>query len=502
MIASLRAVVVLAFVVAGSASTASAATVLIASGDGFGEGFNDPTVVAPVGGNAGTTLGQQRLIAMQFAADIWGAALTSAVPITVNVTFDPLTCSASSAVLGSAGTNTVHADFPGAIEPSTWYVQALANKLAGVDLVPSTADIRARFNSVLGNGCPLPVSWYYGLDASPGGGEIDFVSVALHEIGHGLGFAATTSLSTGEKFLGLDDAYTRRLEDHDLGAYYVDLTDDERVAASTSVSSLHAVGPQVIATSGSLVSGVDANGHVEMYAPDPQQPGSSVSHFSNALSPNDLMEPSYTGPNHSVTLSRALLGDEGWDAPVPTPVATPACLATPAVCRTPAIGNKAQLSIKDTSPDDTKDSLAWKWLKGAATSRAEFGNPTTFTDYRLCVYDGASALVHESSIPAGGLCGSVPCWKSKSSGFQYKNKSRTPEGIEKLQLKQGLNPGQAKVLLAGKGALLGPPAMPLVQPVTVQLKSGNGKCWGAVYSAPATKNLAGPPGQFKDRSDP
>ena len=40
-----------------------------------GEGFNDPTPAAPVGGNTGTTLGQQRLIAFQHAADIWGAEL-------------------------------------------------------------------------------------------------------------------------------------------------------------------------------------------------------------------------------------------------------------------------------------------------------------------------------------------------------------------------------------------------------------------------------------------
>jgi hypothetical protein len=302
--------------------------------------------------------------------------------------------------------------------------------------------------------------------------------------------------------MGRDDAYIRRLQDDDVGAYYVDLTDNERVAASMKTGGLRAIGPQVIASSGGLVSGVDANGHVEMYAPATQQPGSSVSHFSNALSPNDLMEPSYTGPNHSTVLARALLGDEGWDAPVPTPVATPACLATPAVCRTPAVGGKAQLAIKDVSPDDSKDSLSWKWLKGAATARAEFGNPMTITDYRLCIYDGALNLVDEAAIPAGGLCGSAACWKSKSSGFQYKNKSRTPDGVEKLLLKQGLNPGQAKVQLTAKGALLGPPSLPALQPLTVQLKSGNGKCWGAVYSAPATKNAGGPPGQFKDRSDP
>lgn len=42
-----------ALVIAGNAF---AATVVIQNNDGAGEGFNDPTVVAPVGGNPGTTL--------------------------------------------------------------------------------------------------------------------------------------------------------------------------------------------------------------------------------------------------------------------------------------------------------------------------------------------------------------------------------------------------------------------------------------------------------------
>ncbi len=40
-----------------------AATIVINNVNGAGVGFNDPTAVAPVGGNTGTTLGQQRLIA-------------------------------------------------------------------------------------------------------------------------------------------------------------------------------------------------------------------------------------------------------------------------------------------------------------------------------------------------------------------------------------------------------------------------------------------------------
>src|SRR4029453_18324894 len=72
------------------ANVHAAAKVTIVNNDGPGEGFNDPTPVVPVGGNPGTTLGQQRLIAFQYAADLWGATLDSNVEIDVRAAFDPL----------------------------------------------------------------------------------------------------------------------------------------------------------------------------------------------------------------------------------------------------------------------------------------------------------------------------------------------------------------------------------------------------------------------------
>ena len=95
-------------------SAMAAATIVIVNTNGPGEGFNDPTPAAPVGGNTGTTLGAQRLIAFQHAADLWAATLTSAVPVRVAASFEPLTCNASSAVLGAAGTTEIFAEFANA----------------------------------------------------------------------------------------------------------------------------------------------------------------------------------------------------------------------------------------------------------------------------------------------------------------------------------------------------------------------------------------------------
>jgi hypothetical protein len=309
------------------AYSARAAIITVVNLDSAGEGFNDPSAPDPasaVGGNTGATLGAQRLIAFQHAANIWANLLSSPVEIRVDANFDSLFCDATSAVLGATGPTTAHRDFVGAPQPITWYPQALANSLAATDLDPGNSDIASRFNSSIGTTCAFPMGWYYGLDGSPAAGTIDFVTVVLHELGHGLGFLTFVDLATGVRPSGLNDTYMLNLENHTTGKGYQQMTNAERVNASVNTGNLHWVGQNVDASSGILISGVHPTGHVEMYAPNPQEPGSSVSHFSDALAPDQLMEPFYTGPNHDVGLALQALGDMGWSlatAPLILPLA-------------------------------------------------------------------------------------------------------------------------------------------------------------------------------------
>lgn len=289
------------------------ARIVVVNDDGAGEGFNDPAPFTPSGGNPATTVGEARLIAFQFAANLWGSCLTSAVEIKIKARMDTLPGDANGAVLGQAGTATIHQNFPSAPIANTYYPQALANSLAGIDLDPVNADINATFNSdvdgpvVLGN-----TDWYYGLDSNPGG-DIDFVSVVLHELGHGLGFQIFANTATGAKFNGRDDTFLRNLECHGQApSSYAASSDAQRVACNISDPNLHWVGPQVLsAANGHLTAGFPG-GHVQMNAPGTLQPGSSVSHFSTAAFPNQLMEPAYTGANHSVDLALPLMKDIGW----------------------------------------------------------------------------------------------------------------------------------------------------------------------------------------------
>jgi hypothetical protein len=291
---------------------AGAATITIVNNDDPGEGFNDATVVSPVGGNSATTLGAQRLAAFTYAATLWGAQITSPVTIKVDATMDVLTCSASSATLGSAGARTVHYNFPNAPYADTYYPQALANKIAGADLT-ATNDIQAYFNSTIGTTCAFPKTWYYGLDGNPGASELDFVTVVMHELGHGLGVQTYVTLSSGARFNGRDDVYMRFLEDHSLGLSWLNMSDAQRATSAVDTSDLHWTGSAVVAAGSILSAGRHAGGHVQMYAPAALAVGSSVSHWDTALSPNEMMEPSYTTALHDPSLARDLLGDIGWD---------------------------------------------------------------------------------------------------------------------------------------------------------------------------------------------
>ena len=307
--------------------TAQATAINIINIDGPGSGLNDPEPAIPIGGNSGTTLGEQRLIVMQYAADILAQVIDSSVSIEVDGSFVDKDCP----ILGSAGPTTFYAAgaLPTAVREN-WHPIALYNAYNGSDVDTNLSDISMSFQS---DAACATSNFYLGLDNSPAGGQFDLLGIVLHEILHGLGFLSLVNSSTGEVLQNRNDIFMTFLEDHTSGLTWGNMTDSQRANSATDGPNLHWVGPQVRAQSGILNQG-RLGDHVQHYAPSVVNSGSSVSHFNNTVSPNELMEPFYTSDGApDISLAKHLLEDIGWqtfpngDTPVVSPFKTSSALA-------------------------------------------------------------------------------------------------------------------------------------------------------------------------------
>ncbi|MGB0172180.1 MAG: IPT/TIG domain-containing protein, partial [Flavobacteriales bacterium] len=257
--------------------------------------------------------------AFQYAVDIWSGLLTSNVTIAIDAVWEDL----PGLTLGSAGATTAYI-LDGSTLPLDGgiYPVALANSLLGYDINEATAEISASFDS----GSP----WYFGTDGAPPPDQIDFVSVVLHEIGHGLGFAGSATY-VGDGTGGYLNGATLFAFDH-----YVELGTGEPLEILVSDGAAF----EAALTSDDLFwNGANAlsagDGTVKMYAPAAYEPGSSYSHFDedtySAGHPASLMTPQI-GSGEAIhdpgALGLGLLNDIGWTAGYP---ATEGCM-DPASC--------------------------------------------------------------------------------------------------------------------------------------------------------------------------
>lgn len=243
--------------------------------------------------------------ALEFACDIWSFYLNSEITIWVEATWGTLPPGA----LAGAGPVTIHSNFPGAPMSNRFYPVALANSLAVQDLSPGQADISITFAD--------DVNWYYNFDGIPWSSSYDFTSVALHELGHGLGFIGSTNVDGNTGSIGYN------------GTPYIY---DQFVINSTGSA---VVGyPNGTALGDLLTSdnlfwngdwGIDGNNGTSprIFAPSTWEPGSSFSHLREntytAGNENSLMTP-YIGAAEQIhdpgPIAIGMLADMGWNVDI------------------------------------------------------------------------------------------------------------------------------------------------------------------------------------------
>jgi hypothetical protein len=172
--------------------------------------WTDSTAAAPVGGNTGTTLGAQRQNALNYAATQLVNQLQIPVDINVHACGAHLGGDKNSAILAHAAPlNYLFDDpqFPLNSLPKkyTWYSITSAVRLGGTDGCRigggdcdglDNDEIEAVFNEDIGSATVVNgEAFYLGFDPSPNPGHsLDFVTIAMHEMTHGLGFFGLVNL--------------------------------------------------------------------------------------------------------------------------------------------------------------------------------------------------------------------------------------------------------------------------------------------------------------------
>ena len=218
--------------------------------------------------------------AFQRVVDIWSSLLITTVPIEIEASFD-----LDSDVLASAA-------------PFTFFCSTricrpvgLFNQLVDEDRKPDDPDIEITMSDF--------EDWHYGLDENPGEDQRDFVSVVLHEIGHGLGFYDSFRIdeSTGEAAYGLGDDNIPTLFDFLIFDTEINQLVDEDEYTNPSTELTDAVTGITLFWAG--LKTLTANGGsypVLLWAPEEYDSGSSVAHLDEYAyppgTPNALMTPS------------------------------------------------------------------------------------------------------------------------------------------------------------------------------------------------------------------
>lgn len=236
--------------------------------------------------------------AFNYAIDIWESLISSPVTIKIDAYWSPL----STNVLGGALYTSAFANFDGAQKLSVFYPVALAEKITGRNLNGNDHEIFIQFNS--------NINWNYDPNATPASGQFDLVSVVLHEIGHGLGFAGTFSANATDGRFGLQSTGLPMI--YDVPIENGGLENLIRVYQSPSGN----LRTQLI--SNDLFFNSATSSRPKLYAPGTFSSGSSISHLDETTYNNTLhalMTPQIAPAEkiHNPGIAWDMLKDMGWE---------------------------------------------------------------------------------------------------------------------------------------------------------------------------------------------
>ena len=250
--------------------------------------------------------------AVEYAVSILRTLLPPDTKLTILATWERLSTSgvlAQSSTTGYVGGWTIDA-----LNPNAIYPVALAEKIAGKSLNDDLeGDITLSVNS--------SVNWYTGTDGKTPKTMYDLVTVALHEICHGLGFFDSMNTDANQGWYGLNSVpviYDTFIE-NSAGARLTDTLKFNNF--STELRNQLTTGPLYF--SGPLLKRYSelydySSLRAKLYVPSTWDSGSSVSHLdeSAATRPEDALMTPFINLAEAIhnpgKLTFSILGDLGW----------------------------------------------------------------------------------------------------------------------------------------------------------------------------------------------
>ena len=198
--------------------------------------------------------------AFLYAISMYENLISSPVPIKVKATWEGLGAS----VLAHSTPSSFYKNFGGARLSNVYYPVALAEKLAGKEMNGSEPDIICSFNKNM--------DWYLGTNGNGPSKQYDFVTIVVHELVHGLGFAGFFEVENGVGNLN-NSAHLPSIYDWFVYKNNLQISDSDHfgVPSSQLADALK---------SGQLsVKGGDGSHIEKIYAPSAFNGGTSIYHY-------------------------------------------------------------------------------------------------------------------------------------------------------------------------------------------------------------------------------
>lgn len=252
---------------------------------------------------------QDAIEAFDYAVTIWEHIIESDIPILIEANWR----TQDKNVLGSCGPSDYFSNFENSPRKDYFYPIALAEKISKSHINPtSSPDIVATFNKT--------IDWYFRNDGKTPIERYDFVTVVLHEIGHGLGFTGFFFVSGEQGVYGNNEIGEAAAFDLLVMNNKNQLLTDKQIFEVPSVKLYEEFTSGFLYANSPVAIANNRDNKPKLYAPSTWNDGSSIYHLNDATYPpdgtgNSLMTHAI-GKGEAVhdpgPITRGLMADIGW----------------------------------------------------------------------------------------------------------------------------------------------------------------------------------------------